>query len=72
MSTTRPYIVIDNTGNTRLVQATNQAQALRHVAMDLLSVHAASATEVIELMQSGVTPEAAGADVSAPEKNHQG
>ena len=39
----RPYVITDKQGTQRLVQAINQAQALRHVATDQFSVKAASA-----------------------------
>jgi hypothetical protein len=56
---TRPYIVADKSGAQRIVQAINQAQALRHVATDQFTVKAASASEVIDLMTAGVKPETA-------------
>ena len=61
-SVVRPYIVTDKSGVQRLVQAGNQAQALRHVATDQFNVKAASASEVIELMTAGVKPETASAE----------
>lgn len=61
-SPARPYIVTDKTGASRLVQALNQAQALRHVARDTYTVRSASALDVISLMQAGVQPETASAD----------
>lgn len=56
MSAARIYAVEeDNVGGvTRLVKATNQAQALRHVARDRFDVRVASALEVADLMASGV------------------
>lgn len=59
MSATRPYIVTDKAGDTRLVQASNQAQALRHAATNQFTVRAATANEVLELMTRGVQPEVA-------------
>lgn len=59
---TRPYVITGKDGAQRLVQAGTQAQALRHVATDQFTVKAASASEVIELMQSGVQPEMASAE----------
>ena len=58
----RPYIVSDKQGAQRIVQAANQAQALRHVATDQFTVKAASASEVIDLMTAGVKPETASAE----------
>lgn len=62
---TRPYIITGKDGAHRLVQAGTQAQALRHVATDQFTVKAASASEVIELMQAGVKPETASAERDA-------
>lgn len=64
-SVVRPYIVSDKGGAQRIVQACNQAQALRHVATDQFTVKAANASEVIELMQAGVQPETASAEEKA-------
>jgi hypothetical protein len=53
----RIYIVrnkTDGENTSRLILAGNPAQAMRHVANDLFAVKAASATDVAELMGSGV------------------
>jgi hypothetical protein len=53
----RIYIVrnkADEGLRSRLILAGNPAQAMRHVANDLFAVKAASATDVAELMGSGV------------------
>ncbi len=68
MSAIRPYIVTDKAGDTRLVQASNQAQALRHAAINQFTVRAATANEVIELMTSGVQPEVASQDAATQDK----
>lgn len=52
---TRIYTVISKTDNkTRLVEAANPAQALRHVAHDLFEVKPANAMKVASLMLEGV------------------
>lgn len=57
---TRPYIVVNTaTGDKRLIQASNQAQARNFVARNQYSVEVASGNDVIELMGAGVKPEAA-------------
>ena len=54
MSAARIYIVTDKTANTRhLVKATNQAQAVRHIAAARLDCMVANSIEVVGLMQSG-------------------
>lgn len=54
MSTSaRIYIVTDDSDEAMLVKATNQAQALRHVARAIYTVRAATALEVAEQMQAG-------------------
>ena len=59
----RPYVVINTaTQEKRLIQASNQAQARNYAARNLFSVEVASGNDVIELMQSGVKPEAATAE----------
>ncbi len=50
MSNIRPYIITDKSGATRLVQASNQAQALRHAAINQFTVRAATANDVLVLM----------------------
>lgn len=62
---TRPYIVVDKSNEInpkRLVIAANPAQALRKVASDAFSVEAASSSEVVALMRSGIEPEYCSAD----------
>jgi hypothetical protein len=54
------YLVTDRSEATRLVQATSQAQALRHVAAGAYTVRAAGALDVVELVRKGVQPEIAG------------
>jgi hypothetical protein len=61
MTAQRIYIVRDKAnGIPRLVQATSQAQAMRHVAEDRLSVEVASAMDVARYMGSGIKFEHAG------------
>lgn len=60
MSAERVYAVCDGV-KTRLVRASTQAQALRHVARDTFTVAVASALETAELMNLGVKLEAAAA-----------
>lgn len=57
--TTRTYSVTPTEGPSRLVEATNQAQALRHVAKDTFTVKIAGGMEVARLMSSGVKLEQA-------------
>ena len=57
MTTQRIYIVTAKSGAKRLVQATNPAQALRHVASNEFGVQAAKAVEVAQLMSAGVVLE---------------
>lgn len=47
----------DNT--TRLVRATSQAQALRHVALDEYTVDVASQTDIVDSLGNGVQVEIA-------------
>lgn len=62
-TTTRPYKVTNTaTGEVRLVQAGNQAQARNFVARNQYAVESASGNDVIEIMQAGVKPEVATAD----------
>lgn len=49
-SEVRVYIVKSANGDSTLVKATNQAQALRHVARSIYTVRAASALEVAKQM----------------------
>lgn len=61
MSNARIYIV--TSGNTeKLVKATNQAQALRHVARTTYAVRAATVIEVAEKMGVGAKVEDATAE----------
>jgi hypothetical protein len=62
MSAQRIYIVSDNdTTGARLVKATSQAQAIRHVAESRYNVEVASAMDVADMMVSGITVENASA-----------
>lgn len=62
-STARLYIVTDKTANTKhLVKATNQAQAVRHIAAARLDCMVANSMEVVGLMQAGSQVE----DATAP------
>ncbi len=67
MSNIRPYIITDKSGATRLVQASNQAQALRHAAINQFTVRTATANDVLELMAKGVQPEVASQEKDAQE-----
>ncbi len=58
----RIYHVISTKGDSSLVKATNQAQALRHVARHTFSVKAATALEVAEQMAGGMKVEDATAE----------
>lgn len=64
-SEVRVYIVQAANGDATLVKATNQAQALRHVARRIYTVRAASALEVAEQMEAGQKIE----DGTAPQKD---
>lgn len=50
----RIYHVIGTNGDSALVKATNQAQALRHIAKSSYTVKVASALEVAEQMEGGM------------------
>lgn len=63
-SEVRVYIVQALNGDAQLVKATNQAQALRHVARSIYTVRAASALEVAEEMEAGQKIE----DATGPQK----
>lgn len=63
-ATHRLYIIrskADKSVAPRLVKAPNAAQALRHVAVDTLSVSVPTQDELIAAVQAGVVPEVAGA-----------
>jgi hypothetical protein len=64
MSEVRIYIVQALNGDAVLVKATNQAQALRHIARSIYTVRAASALEVAEEMEAGQKIE----DATGPQK----
>lgn len=64
MATQRIYTVTDGKV-TQLVQASNQAQALRYVAGKRYSVQAAKPVDVAKLMSSGIQLEMAGPDFDA-------
>lgn len=53
---------------TRLVRASNAAQALRHVATDTLVVAVASQDDLVELIEAGVKVEAASVQPVATEE----
>ncbi len=57
---TRTYLVKPAEGKARLVEATNQAQALRHVAKDTFTVTVASGLETAKAMEAGAKLEQAG------------
>lgn len=61
MSAERIYAVEDGQA-TRLIRASSQAQALRHVARDTFVVTTVSALETAELMGKGIKLEVAGAE----------
>ena len=46
-------------GQTYLVQATNQAQALRHIAGKMFTIEVAKTMEVVQLMTNGAKVEVA-------------
>lgn len=51
---------------TRLVRAPTAAQALRHVAIDTLTVAVASQDDLVELIEAGVKVEAVSAQSAEP------
>jgi len=57
------YMIVDTANNqtpsTRLVEAPNPAQALRHIVQSQFVVNAANATQVAKMMQAGVQLESA-------------
>lgn len=63
----RIYLVQDTDTITKaLVRASNQAQAIRHVARNRLSVSVASQDDLVEQLALGVKVEDAGADDVVP------
>lgn len=58
-TTKRPYIV-SGIGEDRLVNASSQAQALRHAAKGTFTVKTANSGDVMRLMGKGVKVEEAG------------
>lgn len=59
MSSKRIYIITDKHGHSRLVEATNPAQALRHVANDMYAVRPAGTYDVARLVKDGAPVEQA-------------
>lgn len=57
MSNERIYTVTGPGESVRLVKATNQAQAIRHVARNTFQVEVASAVQVADLMIAGTKVE---------------
>lgn len=60
MTATRTYLVKPQDGQPRLVEATNPAQALRHVAKDAFTVKVAGGLDVAKAMEAGAKLEQAG------------
>lgn len=70
--TQRIYSVSNTTDNsTRLVLASNPAQALRHVANNLFDVKAATAMDVANLMAKGAVVEQSKAEEATTETNQE-
>ncbi len=62
------YIVTHGpSGKTLLVEAANQAQALRHVVRSQYFVAVASASDAIRLLKEGVQAETAGGETAKAE-----
>jgi len=62
MSNTRIYAVtpkVSEAPQVRLVEASNQAQAMRHVAKDTMNVTVASQQDLVKALGSGVKVETA-------------
>lgn len=58
---TRIYLVTQKAATTtRLVRATNQAQALRHAVQSVFDVSVASQDDLVSLIASGTVVETAG------------
>jgi hypothetical protein len=53
MATEQRIYKVTNGGQIHLVQATNQAQALRHIAGKMFKVEVAKTVEVVQLMTNG-------------------
>lgn len=68
MTHRRVYIVEDNQGNQTLVDAANQAQALRHIVADRFKCRVATTLEVATIISNGGMLQKAG---DAPEKREQ-
>jgi len=62
---TRIYIVNRADSKPRLVRATSQPQALRHVALDEYTVDVASQDELVRALHDGVDVETAKAETVA-------
>lgn len=58
-TTKRPYIV-SGIGEDRLINATSQAQALRHAARGTFKIKTANSGDVMRLMSAGIKVEEAG------------
>lgn len=67
-SAARIYVVTDKSAGTKhLVKATNQAQAVRHIASARLDCMVANSIEVVQLMQAGSQVEDATATATVKE-----
>jgi len=67
--TTRIYTVTRVGGETRLVKATNQTQALRYVVDKTLSVDLAGQDDLVRLLGEGVKVEAVNSEDESPSTN---
>lgn len=67
MTATRIYLVKDKTtGTERLVEAYNQAHALRFVAQNTFDISVADQQSLVRLVEAGQKPERAIADKEEP------
>jgi hypothetical protein len=64
---TRIYQVVHKASNTiRLVRATHQASALRHVSSDAYECSVASQEDIVTAMEAGIRPEDVKAEPTEP------
>lgn len=56
----RIYVVRSHSGGERLVEASNKAQAISFVAKNTITAEVASQSELVRLVQAGITVEGVG------------
>lgn len=66
---TRIYVVVEKDGTKRMIEATSQAQAIRHCVKDRFTASVATAKDVADLSRAGIQVERAGEEQPATESN---